>query len=49
MDKMVNVLLFVDDMELVADSEGSLQMNLDEKKLDETLRKWEMNIGKRQK
>ena len=42
-EENVNVLLFVDDMVLVADSEESLQVNL--AKLDETLTKWEMKMN----
>ena len=39
----VDVLLFADDMVLVADSEESLQTNL--KKLDETSMKWEVKMS----
>ena len=42
-NETVDVLLFADDMVLVADSEESLQVNL--KKLDETLTKWEMKMN----
>ena len=40
---MVDVLLFADDVVLVAGSEESLQMNL--KKLDKALTEWEMKIN----
>ena len=39
----VDVLLFADNMVLIADSAESLQMNL--KKLDETLTRWEMKMN----
>ena len=39
-NETVDVLLFADDMVLVADSEECLQMNL-----DETLTKWEMKTN----
>ena len=39
----VDVLLFADDMVLIADNEESLQMNL--KKLDEALIRWEMKMN----
>ena len=42
-NETVDVLLFADDMVLVADSEESLQMNL--KKLDETLTRWKMKMN----
>ena len=42
-NETVDVLLFVDDMVLVADCGESLQVNL--KKLDEALTKWEMKMN----
>ena len=42
-EENVDVLLFADDMVLVADSEESLRVNITT--LDETLRKWEMKMN----
>ena len=42
-NETVDVLLFADDMVLVADSEESLVVNL--KKLDEALTKWEIKMN----
>ena len=42
-NEIVDVLLFADDMVLVADSVDSLQMNL--RKLDESLTRWKMKMN----